>query len=93
MLARAIGTWRRVTNKLARLSRERSNGDTRRRQFVIVAHLDVVCQFGHVLDDVAVLLWLHLQQLLDHDHRLGNDQLCASARETTKVFISCVATK
>lgn len=46
---------------------------------MILAHLDVICQFGHVLDDVAVFFWLHLQQLLDHYHRLGNDQFCAPA--------------
>lgn len=56
-----------------------SNQGTRLQQVLTTTHLDVVCQFGHVLDDVAVLLWLHLQQLLDHHHRLGNDQFCAAA--------------
>ena len=46
-------------------------------------HLDVVCQLGHVLDDVAVLLGLHLQQLLDDHHRLGHHQLCRENSHVT----------
>lgn len=33
-------------------------------------YLYVVCQFGHMFDDIAVLLRLHLQELLNHHHRL-----------------------
>lgn len=30
--------------------------------------LDVVCELCQVFDDLSVLCWLHLQQLLNDDH-------------------------
>lgn len=41
-----------------------------------VSYSDVVEKLGHEFDDVAVLGWLGLQQLLDHHNALSHHRLC-----------------
>lgn len=48
-----------------------------------VPHLDAVGELGQVLDDLPVLGWLHLQQLLDDYHGLGHHQLCRTEPHCT----------
>lgn len=44
--------------------------------------LDVVRELCQVLDDLSVLRGLHLQQLLNDNHRLCDHQLCGAGRES-----------
>lgn len=48
----------------------------------LLPHLDVVRELCQVLDDLPVLSWLHLQQLLDDDHRLCHHQLWGMGKGT-----------
>jgi len=50
------------------------------------AHLDVIGELGHVLDDLAVLGWLHLQQLFDDHHGFGHHQLCGQRSILSRVL-------
>lgn len=42
----------------------------------VESYSDVVEELGHVFDDLAVLGWLGLQQLLNHYHTLCHYGLC-----------------
>lgn len=44
------------------------------------SYSDVVKELGHEFDDVTVLGWLGLQQLLDHHYALSHHRLCKGHR-------------